>query len=256
MATKKTTKAPAPIATSTATPKTVAAAAATSGGKAPAKKKRRKRSRSKPYVNEFLEATKRARTLYDRVVVNGYAVKSSGAAPTQLSSPDRWDIAEYIFFEVAAKFEQFVKRTLILEVEKTMQVGRSRAEHMVGSSDTGIHPGMGGWAHVKKMKARAKGLLGATSVYAKLDTHLPNPHAQYLQIAVTIRNRVAHGKGNDKFTEMLKKPPMGLTADECRGMNPGMLLAEYPKAAAPSDKWFFRILDAYDRWAKIVLAKI
>jgi len=255
MATKKGSKAGAPSTASTTTPKATMAPAATSGSKT-STKTRRKRSRSKLCANEFLEATKRARTLHDRVVVNGYAVKSRGATPTQLSKPDRWDIAEYVFFEVAAKFEQFVKRTLILEVEKTMRVGRSRAEHMVGSSDTGIHPGMGGWAHVKKMKARAKGLLGATSVYAKIDIHLQNPQAQYLQIAVTIRNRIAHGKGNDKFTEMLKKSPMELTADGCRGMTPGMLLAEYPKTAGAADKWFFRILDAYDRWAKIVLAKI
>ncbi|MFQ5745046.1 MAG: hypothetical protein ACE5HV_15890, partial [Acidobacteriota bacterium] len=174
-------------------------------------KKRKKRGMSCSYVDEFLAASNRAKKLYERIVENGYALKKAGANPRPLSNPDRWDVAEYLFFEVAAKFEQFAKRTLVLEVQKSLSVNRTRAEHMVGSSESGILAGMGGWAHVSKMKKRATGLLGRNSVYAKIENHLGNPKLKYLQMAVTIRNRIAHAKGNKGFTEMLWKVPVRLT---------------------------------------------
>ena len=211
---------------------------------------------SRSYAEEFLSASERAKVLYERVVKNGYAVKQDDEDPKALSKPDRWDIAEYLFFEVAAKFEQFAKRTLVLEVQKTLGVNRTRAEHMVGSSEDGIPSGMGGWAHVSKMRKRAEGLLGKNSVYAKIEEHLKNPRAQYLQMAVTIRNRIAHGKGNKAFTDMLGKVPVHLPAHQRKGVSPGMFLAEYPKAAADDDKWFFRVLKAYETWVEIVKKKI
>jgi len=224
-----------------------------------AAKRRRKKKVSGAAVNEFLVAVERAKELYERVVKNGYAIKDPGdpkAKPKPLSNPDRRDLAEYIFFEVAAKFEQFAKRTLVLEVQKTMGVNRTRAEHMVGSSEGGLTPHMGGWAHVSKMKSRAAGLLGKNSTYAKVETLLNNPTAQHLQMAVVVRNRIAHGKGNDAFTKMLGKAPVGLTPAQRKGLSPGRFLVEYPKAAAANDKWFPVVLRAYQRWAEIVRQRI
>ncbi|MFQ5743603.1 MAG: hypothetical protein ACE5HV_08440, partial [Acidobacteriota bacterium] len=63
-------------------------------------------------------------------------------------------------------------------------------------------------------------------------------------------------KGNKGFTEMLRKVPVRLNANQRRGVSPGKFLAEYPKAAQDADKWFFRILDAYETWVKIVRRKI
>lgn len=224
-----------------------------------AAKKKRKKKVSGAAVDEFLVATKRAKDLYERIVKNGYALKDPGgatAAPKPLSNPDRRDLAEYIFFEVAAKFEQFAKRTLVLEVQKTVGVNRTRAEHMVGSSEDGLGNHMGGWAHVSKMKSRATGLLGKNSTYAKVETLLKNPAAQHLQMAVVIRNRIGHGKGNDAFTKMLGKAPVSLTAAQRKGLSPGRFLVEYPKAAAANDKWFPVLLRTYEAWAEIVRKRI
>lgn len=217
---------------------------------------RQKRGMSRPYAKEFLAAAKRARDLHERLVKNGHAVKCAGAMPKPLSQPDRRDIVEHLFFEVAAKFEQFAKRTLVLEVQKSLGVNKTRAEHMVGSSSDGIPLGMGGWAHIDKMKSRGTGLLGTTSVYAKADHHLKNPHAQYLQMAVIIRNRIAHGAGSREFTKMLAKAPVQATSAQRKGLSPGKLLLEYPKGSAQNDKWFFRLIDSYERWVKIIERKI
>lgn len=209
--------------------------------------------RSRVSVAKFFDATKRAKDLFDRVVKNGYAVKElSKGVPKPLSNPDRRDLAEFIFFEVAAKFEQFAKRTLVLEVQKRMRVNRTRAEHMVGSSESGIGPNMGGWAHMSKMKERASGLLGRRSTYARIDTLLANPDAQHLGMAVIIRNRIGHGIGSDAFTKMLGRAPVSLSKARSQGLSPGKFLAEHPSTAAPDKKWFFLILDAYEKWARIV----
>jgi hypothetical protein len=222
-----------------------------------AKTKKKTRSMSKTAVAEFLAATKRAKQLFERVVKNGYAVKAPGGAkPKPLSNPDRRDLTEHIFFEVAAKFEQFAKRTLVIEVQKAMGVNRTRAEHMVGSSEDGIPSHMGGWAHVSKMKARSGGLLGKSSTYAKIESLLKNPAAQHLQMAVIIRNRIGHGKGNDAFTAMLGKAPVSLSAAKRKGMSPGKLLVEYPQSASADKKWFFVLLKAYETWAGIVRTRI
>lgn len=219
-------------------------------------KRRRKHSMSRRHADELLAAITRAKDLYQRLVRNGYAVKSPGTKPTPLSQPDRWDVAEYLFFEVAAKFEQFCKRTLVLEVQKALRVNRTRAEHMVGSSEDGITKWMGGWAHVSKMKKRATGLLGKNSVFARVEQHLGGTGSRYLQMAVVMRNRVAHGKGNDDFTKMLANAPVHLPANQRQGVSPGMLLAEYPKGAATNDKWFFRLLGQYEAWARVVKKKV
>ncbi len=226
---------------------------------AKSKKKKSPWRASKTAAVEFLAATKRARQLFERVVRNGYAVKDAGEAkpkPKPLSNPDRRDLAEYIFFEVAAKFELFAKRTLVLEVQKKLHVNRTRAEHMVGSSDEGIRPNMGGWAHVTKMKRRSAGLLGKNSTYAQVDSLLGNPKATYLEMALVIRNRIGHGKGNDTFTKMLGKDPVRLTPAQRKGLGPGRFLAEYPKAAPDDQEWFFALLDAYEEWAQIVRRRI
>jgi len=219
-------------------------------------KKKIAKKRSGSHAKEFLAASTRAKKLYGRVVKNGYAIKTPGGAPKPLSKPDRWDMTEHMFFEIAAKFEQFAKRTLVLEVQKTLGVNRTRAEHMVGSSEGGIPSGMGGWAHVSKMRKRAQGLLGKSSAYAQVEQLLGTPKARYLGMAVTIRNRIAHGKGNNNFTTMLGNTPVSLNARQRKGVSPGMLLAEYPKTAADNDKWFFRLLDAYESWVAIVKRKV
>lgn len=218
--------------------------------------RRKRRSMSRKDVDEFLQSSQRARTLYYRLVENGYAVKSPGKKPTALSEPDRRDLAAFLFFEVAAKFEQLAKRTLVLEVQKTMRVNRSRAEHMVGSSAEGIPDGMGGWAHLSIMKQRAEGLLGTRSVWARAEYLLKNPTAQYLGMAVTTRNRIAHGKGNDSFTKMLTRAPVSLPPNQRKGVSPGVFLMAHPRGVAAGDTWFFRFLNAYDAWAKIVRSKI
>ena len=224
--------------------------------KAGVARKGRRRSRSRIYADEFLNASKRARELHERLVSNGYAVKNAGEDPRPLSQPDRRDISEYLFFEVAAKFEQFAQRTLVLEVQKKLRVNRSRAEHMVGSSEEGIPIGMGGWADVAKMQKRATGLLGKNAVYARVSQHLGNPRTQYLQMAVTTRNRIGHGKGNKKFIEMLGKVPVRLRANERQGVSPGLFLVEYPRGAHRDDKWFFRFLEAYETWVKLIRRRI
>lgn len=224
-----------------------------------AAKRKRKKKVSGAAVSEFLAAAKRAKELYARVVKNGYAIKdpsATNATPTALSNPDRRDMAEHIFFEVAAKFEQFAKRTLVLEVQKKMRVNRTRAEHMVGSSESGITKYLGGWAHVDKMKSRAAGLLGKSSTYAKIVTLLSNPAVLHLQMAVVIRNRIGHGNGNTDFTKMLGKAPSNLSTAQRKGLSPGRFLVEYPRTAAANDKWFFVLLGTYENWANIVAQRI
>ncbi len=219
-------------------------------------KARRKRSVSRADADVLLAAISRAEQMFDRIVKNGYSVKKAGEDPKPLSQPDRRDIAEFLLFEVAAKFEQFSKRALVLEVQKTLKVNRSRAEHMVGSAEDGIPVTMGGWAHVTRMRKRATGILGKTSVYARIEEHLSSQESQRLRMAVLVRNRIAHGKGNAQFVKMLKNSPVKLSARQRQGISPGKLLVEYPSSAASDDKWFFRLLGSYRAWATIVKSKI
>lgn len=59
-------------------------------------------------VSSFRGNLDRARDLYRKVVLHGYT-GSAAARSTKLKNPDSRDAAQFIFFEVVAKFEEFAK---------------------------------------------------------------------------------------------------------------------------------------------------
>src|SRR5690606_3356471 len=77
-------------------------------------------------VTAFLVNVNRARDLYRRIVLHGYTGHSA-AEPAKLDNPDKRDAAQFIFFEVAAKFEDFSKQMFQFEVRSRLQVTMARS---------------------------------------------------------------------------------------------------------------------------------
>ncbi|MGE0503765.1 MAG: hypothetical protein AB7I79_24320 [Rhizobiaceae bacterium] len=185
----------------------------------------------------------RAEVLYDRIVVNG-ARRNGNNLYSPLLQPDRRDAAQFIFFEVAAQFESFCCDAFLIEVRHVFEVQPQRARYIMGSVDKALG-GVMGWGAPKQLQSRARNLYGQNGFFARLETRLGN--ATYLRLvnAHKIRNRIAHSGGNASrdFNAILGQ--LQVPAASRSGLSVGRLLIDYPSNALPSDRWFFRLLEAY-----------
>jgi len=194
-------------------------------------------------VRMFRKDLDRALDLYATLVVNGRTV-DSGENARSLPQPDRRDAAQFIFFEVAAKFETFMQDLFTIAVRKRYSVSPARAAYIMGHPDRGV-AGVMGWGSVKQVSARAKNVFGASAFLSRLERSLGKDVYQRLELAHTLRNRVAHDSqgGASKYREALAR--LQVPKQSRQGASVGRVLIEYPVSASPQDRWFHRMLEAY-----------
>ena len=150
-----------------------------------------------------------------------------GAAPTNLMNHDKRDAAKFIFFEVAAQFEDFVTEAFKMEVRLRLTVSPQRAEYIMGSTDRGLQ-GVMGWGAPKTVRERAEHLFGKQGFFARLKNHVGDAH---------------YDRGT--FANILGT--LLVPAAERQGLSVGRLLTEYPPGSAIDDRWFHRFLFSYEQ---------
>ena len=100
-------------------------------------------------VKMFKKDLERARSLYTRIALAG-ATNTGNNSYSALRQPDRRDAAQFIFFEVAAKFETFCNEAFKIEVRYEFGVQPQRADFIMGNIDRGVARVMG-WASPKML---------------------------------------------------------------------------------------------------------
>lgn len=185
----------------------------------------------------------RAETLYDRIALAGGARNGNGVF-SPLLQPDKRDVAQFIFFEVAAQFESFCNDAFMIEVRHEFDLQPKRAAYIMGSSDKGLS-GVMGWGAPKMLQSRARNLFGKRGFFARLESRLGNVTYQRLIHAHKIRNRIAHSGGNASkdFNAILGN--LGVPVGSRKGLSVGRLLMDYPVGANANDRWFFRLTGTY-----------
>ena len=198
-------------------------------------------------VASFLANVNRARDLYGKIVSHGYT-GASPAASTRLTNPDRRDVAQFIFFEIAAKFEAHAKYMFQVEVRSRLQVTATRSTFVMGDLDSGLNNKLG-WGSPLRLKERGHNLFGPNSFFGDIVTRLGDQTYKMLVSAHTVRNRVAHdgGTAQAKFVKLLEGD--GIPIGERQGMSVGRYLIDYPAGATAGDRNIFRYLAAYEDFA-------
>lgn len=197
--------------------------------------------------DEFVANIERARTLYQQIVTHGYTGPGPNAV-TRLSQPARRDVAAFIFFEIAAKFEDFAKAMFQIEVRARLQITATRSEYVMGDLDNGMENKLG-WGSPKRLKDRGDHLFGAEAFFGDLVTNLGDAPYKLLTSAHTTRNRIAHDGGSAKknFIKLLEGD--GIPGPQRQGLSVGRYLMDYPGNAPATGRNFFRFLTAYETFA-------
>lgn len=205
-------------------------------------------------TNTFLGNVNRARDLYAKIVWHGYTGTTQANA-TKLGNPDTRDAAQFIFFEIAAKFEDYAKFVFQVEVRAKLQITAARSAFVMGDLDSGLNNKLG-WGSPQRLKERGHNLFGSNSFFGDLVDNLGNPTYKTLVSAHTVRNRIAHdgGAAQTKFVKLLEGD--GIPAAERQGMSVGRFLRDYPAAAQRDKRNFFLYLGAYEDFANKALAAL
>jgi hypothetical protein len=198
-------------------------------------------------VAQFEADLDRAVALFGTLVLNGMS-NAAGGVPTPLRQPDRRDAAQFIFFEIAAKFEALMQDLFVIAIRKKYSVSPSRAEFIMGSPDRGLG-GILGWGSVETIQKRARNLFGKVGFLPQLKGVIDEPAFSRLGLAHTLRNRVAHDTpdAREKYRKALAT--LGVPKRSRQGAGVGRVLIEYPAGAQAGDRWFHRFLRAYRRVA-------
>lgn len=213
---------------------------------------------TKAFVNTattgFTSNIGRARELYRKVVLHGYT-RAAGASPARLQNPDTRDVAQFIFFEVAAQFEDYAKKMFQAEVRSKLRVTVDQSAFIMGDADRGLDTKLG-WGSPTLLRARGRNLMGGNSFFATIHTTLGTAVFNELVAAHTVRNRIAHsgGQAQAKFVTHLKG--LGIPAAQRMGMGCGRFIRDYPAGVPAGDKYFFVYLRAYELFANSALAAL
>src|ERR1700712_3451762 len=89
-------------------------------------------------ANNFIKDIHRALSLYNKICINGYVSAGGDSAPKKINQPDSRDISQFIFFEIAAKFEHFITVMFHSEVRARLKVTRVQADYIMGDADNGM----------------------------------------------------------------------------------------------------------------------
>jgi len=194
-------------------------------------------------IQNFVSTHTRAMDLYSSIVTHGYT--KNGNQTRRLTNPDRRDAAQFIFFELAAAFENFALLAFQIEVRFRLSVSPMRATYVMGSLDKAL-TGVMGWGCPSILQSRGRNLFGKTGFFGRLEDNLGAPTYQLLTHAHKIRNRVAHsgGKAIDDYVSILQH--LHVPVGERSGLSVGRLLIDYPGGTLATDRWFHRIADAYN----------
>lgn len=205
-------------------------------------------------TNTFLANLDRAKDLYTKIVWHGYT-GTTHANAAKLSNPDLRDVAQFIFFEIAAKFEDYAKFAFQVEVRAKLQITATRSAFVMGDLDSGLNNKLG-WGSPQRLKERGHNLFGPSSFFGSLVNELGNPTYKTLVSAHTVRNRIAHdgGTAQTKFVKLLEGD--GIPAPQRQGMSVGRFLRDYPVAAPRDKRNFFLYLGAYEDFANKALASL
>ena len=160
-----------------------------------------------------------------------------------LRAPDQRDLAEYIFFEVAARWEAFCINTFALELRKLYRVRDSDVvERMMTRVDGGVP--VSGFSDPRRLIERAEVFLGKTSPWVRLPTIAGHQTIDYLDYARIIRNFIAHAgtsKSRNEFHRLLDR--INMPREHRRGLSAGRLLLDYK--ATEGVTWFEALLGNY-----------
>jgi hypothetical protein len=203
-------------------------------------------------VNDFKSNLNRARDLYKKIVLHGYT-GASAAASERLTNPDGRDAAQFIFFEVAAKFEDFSKTMFQVEVRSRLRITVKQSRFVMGDPDQGLNNKLG-WGSPQKLSERGENILGPTSFFATLRTKLGAATYDHLVVAHIVRNRIAHSGGQAQARFVKHLTAVGIPTAQRQGMSVGRYIRDYPSAASATTKYFFVYLQAYEDFADKVLA--
>lgn len=203
------------------------------------------------HVTSFKANLDRARDLYKKIVVHGYTGSSSSAV-SKLSSPDTRDAAQFIFFEVAAKFEGFAKTMFESEVRSKLKTTAKQTQFVMGDPDGGLNNKLG-WGSPQKLRERGENLLGSKSFFASIHTTLGSGTYNRLVAAHLVRNRIAHsgGQAQAKFVKNLAAE--GIAAAQRQGMSVGRYIRDYPAGSTSATNHFVLYLKAYEDFADAAL---
>ena len=205
-------------------------------------------------VTPFVSNVNRARELYRKIVIHGYT-GTAAASSVRLNNPDTRDAAQFIFFEIAAKFEDFAKVMFQAETRAKLQVTAARSIYVMGDPDNGLDSKMG-WGSPQRLKERGHNLFGADSFFGSLQTNIGAVTYKTLVSAHVVRNRIAHAGGNAQAKFVKHLDGEGIAAAERQGMSVGRYLRDYPTGSVPTNRHFFRFLAAYEDLANKALAAL
>lgn len=205
-------------------------------------------------VTAFKANVARARDLYKKIVLHGYT-GTSAATSKRLTNPDIRDAAQFIFFEIAAKFEDFAKTMFQVEVRSRLKISVKQSPYVMGDPDQGLNNKLG-WGSPQRLKERGENILGPTSFFGTLHAALGAATYNQLVVAHMVRNRIAHsgGQAQVKFVKHLNAE--GIPTAERQGMSVGRYIHDYPRAASVTNKHFFIFLQAYEDFADKALAAL
>jgi hypothetical protein len=200
-------------------------------------------------ISSFLNDLGRAEALYDLLVSKGGVANAVGKHK-RFRQPEKRDIAQFIFFEIAAKFEGFTTFCFQYEVSRRFRVTGPRAYFLMGSSDRGID-GTFGWASPDKLKERGFNLFGRERFFGRFEQRLGKSTRETLAFAHLLRNKVAH-EGGEKWRKKLEKylNELHIPKRTRQGLSVGRLIMDYPAGVTKKRKLFFKILSAYVKFAR------
>ncbi|MDQ2987045.1 MAG: hypothetical protein M3R13_10070, partial [Armatimonadota bacterium] len=132
-----------------------------------------------------------------------------------------------------------------IEVRKVYAVQPGRGKYILGSADRGL-VGFMGWASPKMLSERGENLFGRVGFFARLEHWIGSTTYQRLGYAHKIRNRIAHGGQNASKEYSSILAAMMVPKKARQGVSVGRLLQDYPTSAAQNDRWFYRLMMAYE----------
>jgi hypothetical protein len=172
----------------------------------------------------------------------------SGTDFHPLRQVDKRELTEAIFFEAAAKFEEFAYDAFLYSVRKRFKVSAAKADYIMGHPDSGTKR-VAGWASIPLLKSRGLNLLGAESFFARLDARLNPRLRKLLVLGHLLRNRIAHEGGASKELLGLMRF-FGVPQSQMAGMIPGRFLLEYPPNTRIPSRMIYVLIFAYARFAQ------
>ena len=114
---------------------------------------------TKAFVNNattaFSTNIDRAQDLYRKIVLHGYTMSPAGAPPVRMTNPDTRDAAQFIFFEVAAQFEDYAKKMFEAEIRAKLKVTALQSGFIMGDADRGMDTKLG-WGSRRRFSERGE----------------------------------------------------------------------------------------------------